>query len=60
MNIDTNKLKYGKRDEIIKKKRNFIENKFVNRKLEKRGGGKSVPRVPVGGRRGFFFFYFLP
>ena len=37
MNIDTNKLKLGKRDEIIKKKRNVIENKFVNRKLEKRG-----------------------
>ena len=24
-----------------------MENKFVNRKLEKRGGGKSVPRAPV-------------
>jgi hypothetical protein len=24
-----------------------IENKFVNRKLEKKGGGKSVPRAPV-------------
>jgi hypothetical protein len=47
MNIDTNKLKQGKRDEIIKKKRNFIENKFVNRKLEKKGGGKSVPRVLI-------------
>jgi hypothetical protein len=29
-----NKLKYGKRDEIKKKLRNVIENKFVNRKLE--------------------------
>jgi hypothetical protein len=29
-------------------KRNVIENKFVNRKLEKGGGGdKSVPRAPV-------------
>jgi hypothetical protein len=37
MNIDTNKLKYGKRDEIIKKYRKFIENKCVNRKLEKSG-----------------------
>jgi hypothetical protein len=24
-----------------------MENKFVNRKLEKKGGGKSVPRAPV-------------
>ena len=30
---------------MIKKKRNFIENKFVNRKLEK--GGWSVPQAPV-------------
>ena len=30
-----------------KKKRNFIENKYVNRKLNK-GGGNSVSRAPVG------------
>ena len=36
-------LKQGKRDEIIKQ----IENKFVNRKFEKKGGGKSVPPAPV-------------
>jgi hypothetical protein len=29
----------------VKKKRNFIKNKFENRKLEK--GGWSVPRAPV-------------
>ena len=28
-------------------KRNVIENKFVNSKLEKGGGDKSVPRAPV-------------
>ena len=35
--MHTNKITQGKKDEIIKKYRNFIENKFANRKLEKRG-----------------------
>jgi hypothetical protein len=43
--IDTNSIYTGKSDEIIKKQRNLIKNKFVNRKLEK--GGWSVPRAPV-------------
>ena len=43
--IDTNSIYIGKSDEIIKKQRNLIKNKFVNRKLEK--GGWSVPRAPV-------------
>jgi hypothetical protein len=45
MNNDKKKLKKGKRDEIIKKKRNFIENKFVNRQLEKGGGGPCYERL---------------
>ena len=47
MNMDTNKLNYGKRDEIKKK---LIENKYVNRKL-KQGQGNSVPQVPVNSVR---------
>ena len=41
MNMDTNKLNKGKRDEIIK-------TLYVNRKLKKgEGVGNCVPRVPM-------------
>jgi hypothetical protein len=42
--MDTNKLNKGKTDEIIKI---FFLNKHVTGKLEKGGGGNSVPRAPV-------------
>jgi hypothetical protein len=32
--MHTNKITQGKKDEIIKKYRNFIENNYVNRKLQ--------------------------
>ena len=43
MNMNTNKLKKGKRDELIKK---FKLNTYVSRKLKK-WGCNSVPRTPV-------------
>ena len=36
--MDTNNIESGKRDEIIKKQKHFIENNYVNRKLENKGG----------------------
>jgi hypothetical protein len=41
MDMDTEHVKSRERDEII-----FIENKYVNRKLEK-GGKHSIPQTPV-------------
>ena len=45
MNIDTNRLRWGRGDEIIKKWRGFVEDRFVDGRLE--DGGWSVPRAPV-------------
>jgi len=43
--MDTNTITKRKKDEIIK---NFIENKYVNRKLKKKSvGGNSLSRVSV-------------
>jgi hypothetical protein len=44
---------YGDEQVKIRKRRRnnkefFIENRYVNRKLEKEGGGNSVLRAPVG------------